>query len=1062
MNMLQPSRSRAGSILLLCLAIIAALGVLAYGFVRVAQLHDQTNGSANRQLLAREAALYGLNHAVEEIVRDYTTEPFTRLDGPAHATFVAHDIPYSIDGYFNDDNPRPGSWIDQSTPGGSINADVDSVSGARTLQAVTKDTWWGGGYCSPPSAYLTGNTTYDGRGRYYEPEFFNKAQFTAASGTLPNRPTIPVRFGTTLTTADPLPERSGGLFLDEHWRRISGDPRTARTMARYRVRYAVGVTDLDGEILINPDPAIDYRDYTASPLPADYGPGKSRIVRGQYALGAIGWARSRFGMQTVEGTDQATGMAGGISAAPRLAHIFLGRGFTSNFDFPAGVVANRHPVTFPLSYRKTGQYNYINYLDNYPGTPIGGAPMATSLFANPSETPVVSGNPAGGENIGFQSSQQLSRVCMGPQYSFWNFDMASAGGFGEAYSQRDGTVRSVGFYTPFGRGLQSGGTTRFTGQVDTPFAVNVMTAPPKVLASMVAAYMPPGAVAVRYYSRLVPTASYTAGGIGAFDLFVGELSSAFTRYAAPKRASPAISPDYHVLSLHPGDEGYRRPENRYPGILAFNGYGPNETGAHEWSHDTLGRYLRATGTIAAPVQAGVPDSRWTGDIDFRSGGQGATATATATSATTVVVTVNTGGSRYSPSPMVMISGGSGTLTGAAATVVGGAVTAITATGAAAYKPGEVLTVKITDPGAPTLSAKALSAHDPYNGMCYWQRYDPWQGGNIDYSFPLKPAGFNAPPGDVGGAAVQWEHWLVGTQVDSIWETIGQAMAASFAVARGEWLDYPTDNANPNTWFDGGPCPAAMRHQVTSIKELDRLFLANLGIDLDNPTSSTPTLAWASAANGGVRSFTPVWNLASLRSATFFDDTFGSILPGSYTIGTTLLPYTAAERTQAMEMIINDFRVSFFGSSPGYDDFLPLDLNGDGKINCSVYPRVAGDPALPPDPALARASDLGIDQFVATPTAVAPDKFFSSTGVFMMTRSRFWRVFVRGEVWDNLLNTVVTDILLESVIAVDPVNSAKDLEVAPASQNPKGGQYSTHTLFQRWHFDKYRGHLPRRE
>lgn len=1071
-----PHRSRRGSILLLCLAIISALGVLAYGFVRVAQLHDQSNSSANRQLLAREAALYGLNHAVEEIVRDYTTESFTRMDGPAHAAFVAHDMPYSIDGYYNrSDNPRGGAWIDQRTPGGSINADLDSAAGARTLQAVTKDTWWGG-YCSPSSAYITGNTTFDGRGRYYEPEFSNRAGFIPAAGSVPNMPTRPVRFGTPLTTGDALPDRSGGLFLDEHWKRIGGDPRTARTLARYRLRYSVGVTDLDGEVLINPDPAIDYRDFTSSPRPGDYGPGESRIVRGQYAIGAIGWARARFGMQTVEGTDQATGMGGGVSASSRLAHIFLGRGFTSNFDLPAGAVANRRPVTFPLSYRKAGQHNYINHLDLFPGTPGSGAPMATGLFSNPSETPVVTGTPAGGESIGFQSSQQLSRVCMGPQYSFWNFDMASAGGFGEGDHQRDGTIRSVGFYTPFGRGLQTGAPGRYTGNVDTPFAINVMTAPPMALFSMVAGYLPPGAVAIRYHSSATPTASYTAGILGATDLFVAELSDSFARYAAPRRASPALAPDYHVASTFPGDAGYRRPEQRYPGILAFNGYGPDITGAREWSHDTLGRYLRVTGPSGAPVPAGVLDGAWAADVDTRAGGTGATATAEATSPTTVVVTVTSGGSRYSNNPNVVLTGGSGTIASANAAVALGRITTITVTGATGYIADEVLNVSITDTGAPAMSQKAISARDPYSGFCYWQRYAPWQGSGIDHSFLLKPQtyqstwtppawakSFTGSPGDVGGPAVQWDEWLVGTQPDSIWDAIGQAIAATFAVARGEWLDYPTDNADPATWFDGGPCPPAMRRRVDSVKELDRLFLANLGIDFANP-SNPPVQAWASAVNGGVRSFIPAWNPASLRTAAFFDDRLGHILPWVYTVGTTLPPYTAAERTQAMEMIINDFRMSFFGSSPGYTDFMPLDLNGDAKVACSCYPSVSAPPTATPAEiaTLTREADLGIDQYAAPSTAVDPAKHFSNTGTFMLARSRFWRIFVRGEVWDNLMSTVVTDTLLESVIAVDPVNSANDVGTLPAAQNPQAGQHATHTLFQRWHFDKYRGHLPRRE
>ena len=49
-------------------------------------------------------------------------------------------------------------------------------------------------------------------------------------------------------------------------------------------------------------------------------------------------------------------------------------------------------------------------------------------------------------------------------------------------------------------------------------------------------------------------------------------------------------------------------------------------------------------------------------------------------------------------------------------------------------------------------------------------------------------------------------------------------------------------------------------------------------------------------------------------------------------------------------------------------------------------------------------------------------------------------------------------MLETVLCVDPTDKANELS---APKNPQGGQYATHTLYQRWHFDKNRDHLPKR-
>jgi hypothetical protein len=154
------------------------------------------------------------------------------------------------------------------------------------------------------------------------------------------------------------------------------------------------------------------------------------------------------------------------------------------------------------------------------------------------------------------------------------------------------------------------------------------------------------------------------------------------------------------------------------------------------------------------------------------------------------------------------------------------------------------------------------------------------------------------------------------------------------------------------------------------------------------------------------------------------------------------PYVAAERTALAEMIINDFRVSFFGSNPAYPSFQVYDFNGDGKVNCSAFPQSGGG----------RWHDLGIDQFVPGTAASVPNRnLFSLTGNFTVTKSHFWRIMTRGEVWDNVFNSVVGQAALDTVLCVDPMDLATETTALNAA-GANSGQYATHVMYQRWNYD----------
>lgn len=1035
--MTSPGPSR-GSVLILCLAVVSALLLIAFAYVRIAALSHETSSSENRMLLAREAAKIGRDHAIEQILRDYVNGPFSRVDDGSHAAFVSHDRPYESD-YSTDSAVTPQML------------NVDSVPAENNLVQS-----FGGPY-NDWNSLANQQHSYDGRGRYYEPGFYNLAVpgFTAAA----TQPTTPVRFGTPWATTDPMPDRSDGIFFDAHFKRIAGDPRTARTQARFRLRYAVGVTDLDSEILVNGDPAVPASALTgAGPLDSDPDPAHAltpaeRVLRWKHALPAIVTAGSKFG-------QLGYGWGAGVSGGSRAEHVFMGRGCTANFDLVAGV-----PVTFPFMYRNGSIGVFLNATSNGP---------ADSLYLSPAS--------AGG-GTAIPNDQGLIHALTGPQFSFNNYDAAIDGRALE--SGGEGNADALGRFTPFGRGLVQGTTGRWSGKVDTPWCVNIMTAPAGVVFGMLAGYMPPGAVCTWYHETPPGTPSiangkwlgrsYASGLYGARDLFVKELSPAFGpgygAYITPSRASPAVSIDYHAPDA-------RTAAQRYPGPIAFNG-----NPGSGWSNDNLGVYLRATAMANALSSTG-------GEVDASGRPE-----------------VARGNLRYKESATFPNPGqprneltywGASSLTGSSNTRTGG-----------------------PPPGAVTISLPTWSNTVDYrvNDLVKFQGATDPPGTPGTYlalkdNLAQQPDVVVAPPAGpywnkVADPVTGWDSTVCGAHPDSIWDVIGNAMAVTITQARGQYYQYThaglgNDDAKlapPSVFFNGSPWSGA---RIASIKDIDAAFVANLGSDPTHPNSPVPVAAWKSwsgynpdfqyrlvpftGANAGDPA-TPTWNLAKLRTATTTVEVVtysGALIPRIKAIGTPPkvdlgLPqapvgtytfpiaawndpaeprydsgkpsYSADDRTAIAELIINDVRLSFFGSSPQYgDDFRALDLNGDGKAHCSGFRASGGS-----GPLFQYTSSVDGNGIATVPV----DSYFANTGVFFVGRSRFWRIMVRGELWDNVLQSAVNCAQLDSVLCVDPVNEAREW-AAGGTPDPAKGQYATHLLYQRWFYNVYRGLMPRQQ
>jgi hypothetical protein len=1094
-------RISRGSVLLFAIAIVATLSVLAYGFVRVTQLQHAAGMSANLHLLAREAAITGVNHAIEQLVRDYTTESFVRMDSPGIRAFSPHDFPYTSS------NDPPGQDV-SSTTGGTPMINVNDMPATDSL-VYHLWTTSGNGHL----AYRNGYMGETGRGRFYEPEFYNLPAAGAYGGNASSYsaavtdPTVVagsrpvVKFGAPYTSTL---DRTAGMFYDEKLRRVqNGDPRAARNQARYRLRYAVINMDLDGMLQINGDQGVHYSKIDKVDPTTVADPYEQRVVRNMHRLPAIIDAHMGWGVS--EGSNRF--LNGGCTSGVGAEHVFVGRGSTSNVDKRPD--SNFIPSTFPYMYREPGDFAVFG-----PGsiTTMDGGWPGPYPYAATSGSYTVTGNVAGNEaipRISGTNHPTFTHMLMGPQFTFVDYLHATYGSYGEGGDARG--ISCLGRFTPFGRGVSQRDAgepiSRYRANVDTPWCLNLTTATPRLVFGMVAGYMPPGAICLRYPATANPplnyllygpcpdpinpapfigpayehplgaTTLYLYNGTGAIavgstfsfaggdtlhtvrtatvypigyvptsgvpltqpitkitigpglraigandapltftsetydyahlrtrDLFVKQLSPAFP-YEAPERKAaapnPAIKPDYHVDDFW--DTGassvgtYRGPQARYPGEIGFNGFQP---GTH------------------APGTSDVWKT-WHND------GMGHHLRSTKTTATV----------RYD-----------GT--------------------------GRFICTRL----------KVASDNDPgtHATRSYWHVIGSSEWNHTNWSWSSRLGSYfdtmaGTQTSDPYGGSM-------GAHPDSIWEVIGQAMGATCSTVQGQQYQYTNESGqkSPANWFDNAawPGPDAI---ATSIQGVDRLFIRNLGSNPDIPNDPTPVPVWYGQSSY-LKSFTPDWNLAALNNtnpkciAMAINPALmpaGSPVPNLPIYGYNLATdpaydaskpsYTATQRSQLAELLINDFRMSFFGSSPQYgNDFRPMDFNGDGKAACSCYPQNGGSTAT--------EQSLGIAQYttnvdangiaVDTVASSSSNTFFSNTGTFILGKSRFWRILARGEVWDNLLNVTVDRAQLETVLCIDPVESANELDV-PANQNPGAGQYATHIISQTWIFNGVREYLPKR-
>jgi hypothetical protein len=316
---------------------------------------------------------------------------------------------------------------------------------------------------------------------------------------------------------------------------------------------------------------------------------------------------------------------------------------------------------------------------------------------------------------------------------------------------------------------------------------------------------------------------------------------------------------------------------------------------------------------------------------------------------------------------------------------------------------------------------------------------------------------------VGGKQIRWalsgaNYYVVGpgqayTYYDSYWFDLMVAFQHAYAVTALAWFDDTgagwkgAPNAGRVAWpavsgrpiFGSGTQLAIDTDAdsdgaketpslADSPKDVDRLFLMALGEEPDDVARPATPVTGIFLANPlsendhHLTTFATNNNIRSLLSA-------GKITPGE---------------AASMELVLNDMRLSFLGASPQYPDFCGIDFDGNGIVRCSGY--VGGQSGV---------------ATVAYGPVVAADRRFSLTGYFVFQKSHFFRIFVRGEVFDELRQLPVASSDCESVVTIDPDGSLYDVNNNPTPQwksvpaNCTGVEDSG-VIFQRWHRSMYQG------
>jgi len=828
----------------------------------------------------------------------------------------------------------------------------------------------------------------------------------------------PVRFTTVPVAA---PERNQPMYFDQRWHPVAN-----RSAARFRLRYAVAAVDLGGHLQwgrqLPFDAANDYTNATATPHEWDEASNRA-YLRSFVAMLSRGGIEEYDWEGRTKRTDAQT--------------YFLGRGT------PNGA----------------GDGKANNLLTGFAAGPQVLPYSNLDLWIDPAYA-------------AFQTNVNVIATARGGAMSWWQAGQVTTA---------DANMGWLGEWTmsPFGRtsAYAAAPTQYWHSKVDTPWRINLLTAPAATIKYMLYGYMPQvifrlpvssikeyawaGFVAgANWWDPLQP--KWNAAGVDVPGSPFNPLRASGLNSPGPDLQDDLFSPP-KLFGAKPF-AGFTNPNfsltlsagnkdtyyaTAYPGPPDdWEDYAETELDASKTartgSDPTAVIHKLMLGTRVNAWH--LPDSppQWTVATVYAIG-------AVVKNGSNYYTCTNSGTSAALPA-----TGPSGTSTG----IADGTCTWSYLDSSLDWKPPESPT-DLPELTRPSILCPGISWFGNPNNLSEpdWtmKKYysalpgDPMRGSMAMFSHDLN---WNGTQSVIGGLKTQtnFDSNRGFFHRDSYWLDILNATAEAITLAKALHQDATCVGAVSIPTYISTSSPAGTAPvKPTHIRDVDRLMLSVLGEwfpgDATKPGSSTtvkPAHILTMIGSGAEsKAKSPRYIFDWLASANicgvkaFLADPAGPALAAD----------AAARKAANMERVLNDWRMSFFGANPTYSDFVGIDFDGDGYAVASFYNTKHPTLKSTHSPARDIPASLATDGVGA-----APDLHFSLTGYFVFDRVRYVRALVRGQVWDELRRQAVDEANLETVFTIDPDGNY--------NATTKAGLEDSCTLYQRWITNHYAGESQR--
>jgi len=1033
---------RRGSVFLFALGLLVVMVTTAYAFMSSMRIHRDANQSLQLVKIAEMAAQQGTVHAIEVLHQDYLAQPglpthlglrfntaFAPIDslrvgkklrgatGPAPTAAELAAAKTAANGY------QPvglaGSWEDENE---------NDTKGELLLTTPYNGTFAGhGSYSERGEVFGRGMMLAQGHARYIEPGYYHAdlplfdytapASATGAGISPLPKPGKPVSFHldhpqlADASSADPaiqrgepwIPDNNNPLYLDGNL-----VPVPTKAMARYRLRYAVVIEDQSGHMPLA-WPA-EYKDIDPAVAKSTaFTPTEAKLY------------------DELDNDDDLSAGPPVVSIGTRYAdtsYNIMGQLMSSGYGYHGWFLATGAGQTIWKDANSTQALSSRQLLASV---------TAAGVFNRYDQAaPVVGAKPgASPPNLEIAATSNMTTAYRGP--------IASWGGhrvFDENASF-SGASSLTYTLTPFGRRpvkvANPANKDRYVNShVDTPWQVNLPTATPETVQTMLYAYMP-----FEFLAQI-----FTHRRVQEYDGLDGSGNPKWRDPLTPDPTDDPLKRDPLYVDIS-ADNEMQDPSKRMDFRNLFDPAGSFSEVFGEPGF--LGTLSTACGADHYPgTHPSAPGTKWRADLGKD-------------------IDINT-------SNFGLLTSG-----------------------------GQPLPIGFVTAKPPFWGLGMAPAHINYVKWREWREYDGPK--SINYGPPVPPPARPLQAGDeqwtkltiddfsnmTGGASFTkkggfyYEHSYYMDVANAFFHTISLVQLAWLPDNGGASDSYPLDGrarfpagmTNPDLaslLSDGKPqfaSPVGLRDAdmmdsdgdgdgivdspsaFDTIEEVDAQFVRNMG---EYPgTSSDPatpneglyvvkvfptpdpyfTVCHKNRAEAITRR--PNHNIRTLLNATLID----------------------VEHARGMELVLNDFRLSFFGSSAQYRNFRGIDFDGDLQVYCSAY---AG-------------GRVGVETARHGPV-IPPSRQFSLAGNFLFQKSHFYRIFVRGEVFDMARNVPVEWTLLESAYAIDPQGDIYDCFNQPRTVlgtnqrdpnndgSPSDARVRGRVLLQRSHWIQHQSYRPR--